>query len=58
VFYCGVGADFFNVIDYITIASAGNAIDFGDGIPNPNPPYSVAGAASSTRAVFAGGKTI
>lgn len=55
VFYCGVGADFYNVIDYITIASTGNATDFGDGIPNPNPPYQVAGAASSTRAVFAGG---
>ena len=53
VFYCGLGPS--NVIDYITIATTGNAIDFGDGIPNPNPPFSIAGAASPTRAVFAGG---
>ena len=41
-----------NVVDYITIATTGNAIDFGDltGIRNNS-----GGLSSSTRAIFAGG---
>ena len=41
-----------NVIDYVTIASTGNASDFGDLVDSRN---GVAGAASSTRGLFAGG---
>ena len=41
-----------NFIDYVTIASPGNATDFGDLTVER---YDLAGAASSTRAVFAGG---
>ncbi|NCX94317.1 MAG: hypothetical protein EBX40_06555, partial [Gammaproteobacteria bacterium] len=41
-----------NVIQYITIASAGNATDFGD-LTRTN--YDLAAFASSTRGVFAGG---
>ena len=40
-----------NVIDYITIASTGNATDFGDMVPSV---YNLAGASSSTRVLFAG----
>ena len=41
-----------NVIDYITIASAGNATDFGDlSVAR----YDLAGLASSTRGIFGGG---
>jgi len=43
-----------NVIDYITIASVGNATDFGD---LATATYSLGGTASSTRGVFAGGNT-
>ena len=43
-----------NVIDYITIASLGNATDFGD---STVPGRSIAALASPTRAVFAGGYT-
>ena len=43
-----------NDIDYITIASTGNASDFGD---TTDARYAVAGASSSVRAVFGGGRT-
>ena len=42
-----------NVIDYITIASLGNAIDFGDLLEVNS---SKSGCASPTRACFAGGQ--
>ena len=41
-----------NRIDYITISTLGNAIDFGDMV---NGRYALATASSSTRGVFAGG---
>ena len=41
-----------NVIDYVTIASAGNATDFGD---LTNTPYSFLGAGSGAKTFFAGG---
>jgi len=41
-----------NVIDYITMASAGDATDFGDLVRSK---YYMAGASSSTRGLFAGG---
>jgi hypothetical protein len=41
-----------NVIEYVTIASTGNAIDFGDLIQSVDAP---AAAASATYAVFVGG---
>jgi hypothetical protein len=41
-----------NIIDYITIASIGNASDFGD---LSGTRYTMGGTASSTRGVFAGG---
>jgi hypothetical protein len=44
-----------NVIQYVTIATTGNAIDFGDLI---NVVYSTAGTSSPTRGVFAGGNTV
>ena len=40
-----------NDIDYITIASTGNASDFGD---TTDARYAIAGASSSVRAVFGG----
>jgi hypothetical protein len=43
-----------NVIQYITIASTGNSIDFGDLTQSR---FYLAGCASSTRALFAGGST-
>ena len=43
-----------NDIDYITIASTGNASDFGD---TTDARYAIAGASSSVRAVFGGGRT-
>ena len=45
-----------NVIQYITIASSGNAINFGD-LLDSSGKERMGGAASSTRAVFAGGRT-
>ena len=45
----GVGI---NVIDYITIATTGNATDFGDLSTNR---YGLSACASSTRGVFGGG---
>jgi hypothetical protein len=43
-----------NTIDYITISSTGNAIDFGDLV---SPRQGLASCSSSTRGVFAGGET-
>lgn len=40
----------YNIIDYITIATTGNAIDFGD--LNEAYSYNVAGLGSATRAIF------
>ena len=40
---------FFNIIDYITIASTGNATDFGDMV---NKAYSVSGLSDSTRGLI------
>jgi len=43
----------YNIIDYVTIASTGNATDFGDLLDTTR---SLGGAGSSTRGVFAGGE--
>jgi len=48
------GYIFYNVIDYVTIASTGNAIDFGDLTANKQ---SGAGCSSSTRGLYGGGYT-
>ena len=47
--------NFSNVIDYITIASTGNATDFGDMTNGRN---QVGGCASSTRGLFCGGNNL
>ena len=48
----GTGFATYNNIDYVTIASTGNATDFGDlGTAR----YSAAGASSPTTGIFAGG---
>ena len=52
VWYCGA-VPRENVIDYITIASTGNAQDFGDASTATN---ATGGGASSTRGVFIGGE--
>lgn len=44
-----------NIIDFITIATTGNASDFGDLLAAT---YAMGGTASSTRGVFAGGNTL
>jgi hypothetical protein len=49
-----VSPTFYNVIDYITIASTGNAIDFGDLL---NTSYNNAACSSTTRGVFALGNS-
>ena len=52
----GPGSGRTAIIDYVTIASTGNATDFGDPTINRN---GATGAASTTRAVFGGsGNTI
>ena len=43
-----------NIIDYITISSTGNALDFGD---NSSIQHLQAGVSSSTRGCFGGGRT-
>ena len=43
-----------NTIDYVTIATLGNATDFGDVTTSR---YNLAGCASDTRGVFGGGYT-
>ena len=43
-----------NVVDFVTIATTGNATDFGDLL---GATYALSGTASSTRGVFAGGNT-
>lgn len=52
--FAGGGYPNSNVIDYITIASSGNAADFGDLSVARDP--AVAGASNGTRAIFAGGR--
>lgn len=55
IFAGGMGKDgspVYNVIDYITIGSTGNATDFGDLAVTTR---ALAGASSSTRGLFAGG---
>ncbi len=46
-----------NIIDYITISTIGNALDFGDLIGSGLSNLSKLSASSSTRALFAGGYT-
>tara|TARA_R100001224_G_C3994513_1_gene140440 strand:- start:31 stop:1005 length:975 start_codon:yes stop_codon:yes gene_type:complete len=51
--FTGTGNPFgSNIIDYVTIATAGNATDFGD---LSSVRYSVSGLSSSTRGIFGGG---
>jgi hypothetical protein len=45
-----------NIIDYITIATVGNALDFGD-LSSGNARSNLASCSSSTRGIFAGGQT-
>jgi large repetitive protein len=47
------GGNATNVIQYVTIATNGNALDFGDLIANA---WGPAGLSNSTRAIFAGGE--
>jgi hypothetical protein len=44
-----------NVMDYITVATTGNATDFGDLIEGY---YGLAGVSNATRGVFGGGDTV
>ena len=46
------GSSYVNTIDYLTIATLGNSVDFGDATNNVG---GCAAMASPTRAVFAGG---
>ena len=46
---------YYNIIDYITIASTGNATDFGDRTTSGAVNQSIAACASSTRGVIGGG---
>ena len=53
--FTGGGPDFANnIIDYVTIATTGNATDFGDLTADK---YSDSGLSSSTRGIFGGGAT-
>ena len=53
VFGGGYNSDgYYNVMEYITIASTGNSTDFGDLLDNY---YRMAGTSSSTRGLFGGG---
>lgn len=45
-----------NTIEYITIATLGDSIDFGDLLKTSN--YRLSGTSSSTRGIFGGGETI
>ena len=45
----------YNIIDYVTIASSANAVDFGDISPGVSSQSGCNGAASPTRGVFASG---
>ena len=51
--YTAPSSTYFNQMDYITIASTGNATDFGDLVSNNRP----AGTSNKTRAIFMGGDT-
>ncbi len=48
---------FYNTIDYITIASTGNATDFGDTITAGGVHFTTGGVSNSTRGVWGGGAT-
>tara|TARA_R110002096_G_C14443764_1_gene710926 strand:- start:36 stop:995 length:960 start_codon:yes stop_codon:yes gene_type:complete len=48
----GVGSQYTNIVDYITIGSTGNATDFGDLSANRS---SAAGTSSATRGIIGGG---
>jgi hypothetical protein len=53
----GTASPTLNVLDYVTISTLGNAIDFGDlvGVSHPAAEGYIAGFSSPTRGVFAGG---
>ena len=48
---------FYNTIDYITIASNGNAVDFGDTITAGGTHFTTGGVSNSTRGVWGGAST-
>ena len=48
---------FYNTIDYITIASNGNAVDFGDTITAGGVHFTTGGVSNSIRGVWGGGST-
>jgi len=48
---------FYNTIDYITIASNGNAVDFGDSVSSGGIHFNEATASNKVRGVWAGGST-
>jgi hypothetical protein len=50
-----VGISFYNTIDYITISTTGNALDFGDLIGGENYQSSRGATSSSTRGLWGGG---
>jgi len=47
------GSTYYNTLDYITIASTGNATDFGDALAAT---YGTSGMSNSTRGIFSGGQ--
>jgi len=49
----GSGSTYFNTLDYITIASTGNATDFGDALAGT---YGTSGMSNSTKGIFFGGQ--
>jgi len=55
LFVGGANPSYKNIIDYVTMASAGNAIDFGD-LSTTNRAY-IGATSSSTRGIFGGGYT-
>ena len=55
LFVGGANPTYKNIIDYVTISSSGNAIDFGD-LSTANRAY-IGATSSSTRGIFGGGYT-
>ena len=55
LFVGGANPSYKNIIDYVTISSSGNAIDFGD-LSTTNRAY-IGATSSSTRGIFGGGYT-
>ena len=49
----GGGSTYYNTLDYITIASTGNATDFGDAVDST---YGTTGMSNSTKGIFSGGQ--